>query len=192
MIRPATLAELRARPQLIAAAAAATDIGGEGGIDVQWNQLGPLEDVGALVVLAVDVAGEIVGYVCAAVVPEFFRPITSCTTLSLFLQPRHRWRWGVRLILELARAADARGAAKVRLQVLLSTRLQFLATRLGFEASCLVFEVAPRDLIMQYTARHGAGGGGTGGARIQRLRGRDAAIGGGEGPPRGPGCPKGR
>ena len=179
MIRPTSLAELRAQPELLAAAASATGIAS----DVQWHQLGPLEDVGALLLLAVDVGGELVGYACAAVVPEFFRPITSCTTLSMFVYQRHRWSWGMRLLVELARAADERGAQQLKLQVLQGTRLERLAWRLGLELSSLVFEVAPRDLIMQYTARHGAGGSGTGVPRVQRLRGRDAAIGGVPGPP---------
>lgn len=137
MIRTATLDELRARGgDLFAAAAMET---GSPGI-VQWAHLETLDRLGMLLLLAVEVDGHLVGYCCAAVGPELWSGARSNTTMSLFVQPKHRGRWGRRLI-EAADAAGAeRSAELLRVQAIPGSRLERLLRKLGFRPVSVAFE----------------------------------------------------
>lgn len=170
MIRGTTLAELRANPALIAAAAAETGSHGP----VNWKQLAALDTVDALLLLAVEVDGALVGYACAAIGPEFWGPEINCGTLSLFVQREHRGRWGLPLVRELASVSAARGAARLRVQVIPGSRLERLLCLHGFEARAVALEVGN----MQYTAHHasGARSDGGGGPGLQRLLRRAPSV----------------
>ena len=146
MIRPTTLAELRARGgDLIQAAAAET---GSPGI-VQWQQLEALERAGWLLLLAVEERGELVGYCCAALGAELFSAARSCTAISLFVRPEHRGRWGKQLIEEVDAAGAARGTDLLRVQAIPGSRLERLLYRLGFRRRSVAFERVTKGQEMQ-------------------------------------------
>lgn len=146
MIRTTTLAELRDRgAELIAAAAKET---GSPGV-VQWQHLQALEQIGVLLLLAVEVDGALVGYCCAAVGPELWDGTRSCMTLSLFVQPEHRGRWGRQLIERTAAAGAERDAPLLRVQAIPDSRLTRLLVRLGFRARSVAFERVTKGQAMQ-------------------------------------------
>lgn len=175
MIRATTLSELRAHPALIAAAAAETD----SHKDVQWQHLEALDVVGALLLLGVEVAGELVGYAAATVGPEFWGDEINCGTLSLFVRREHRGRWGLPLLRELARVAADRGAQRLRVQVRPGSRLERLLRLAGFAAQAVALE-AP---CMQYSACHASGSRSDGGSvsGLRHFVGRAPGVRGAEG-----------
>jgi GNAT superfamily N-acetyltransferase len=124
MIRPATLDELRARPDLIAEAGKAT------GIDpaVQWDVMETIYESGAMVLIGVEDRGELIGYVCAIYAAELWRDRTTLQTVSLYCRRAHRLRG---LLETLRDVADARGAS-LRLQVIPGSRLERTARRMGY------------------------------------------------------------
>lgn len=144
-IRRMPLADVRARGAALFAAAAAET--GSPGV-VQWRFLETLEAAGALLVLGVEVAGELVGYCCAAVGPEYWSADVVCTTLSMFVQPPHRGRAGRRLLQQLAAEARAMGADGVRVMAIPGSRLERLCRLLGMVPRSIALE----SRNMQYTA----------------------------------------
>lgn len=126
MIRFAPVGEMRVRgAALIAAAAAETGTAG----DVHWHAIDALDRAGLLLLVVVEVDGQLVGHCCAAVGPEFWSPTRSVTTLSVFVQPAHRGRWGLPLLRRLMVEAAALGCV-LRVQALPGSRLERLMVRL--------------------------------------------------------------
>jgi L-amino acid N-acyltransferase YncA len=125
VIRPATLAEVRARcDALFCESAAETGVTGE----VQWDLFESMDEAGALVLLVVDLDGEIVGYCCAAVSRELFSADTSCTTLSVFILQPHRGHT-LGLLRALVEEADRRGAHVVRFQAVAGSDFERMLDR---------------------------------------------------------------
>jgi GNAT superfamily N-acetyltransferase len=153
VIRPLTLCELQARGgELIAEAAAETGTAGS----VRWDAFEMFEAQGELVLLGVEVDGELVGYGGATVGPDLWDDeVTTCTTWSLYIGPRHRGRWGRALLEALAQEGGRAGAELFRVHVVAGSRAERLVQTLGFEAEAVAYLAR----IMQYTA-HGRNGGG--------------------------------
>lgn len=142
MIRAAKLEELRERGMhLVEAAAEETGVGRD---VVRWDILEGFEKAGLLRLLVVEVDGELVGHCCSASSPEVFSADVCCQTLSVFVQPRHRGRWGKRLLLAMRDAAFVAGDDEVRVNVLAWSRLERLlrgewGTRNGFRVASVAF-----------------------------------------------------
>ncbi len=136
MILQAPLTELERRgAALIAAAAAETG----SGCDVRWAALFALEDAGALAVRIVEVDGELVGYGVAAAVPALFTAGVTCTTLSVFVLPAHRGRWG-RLLLDRLAAWARDQQSVLHVQAVPGSRLEDLARQLNWRPVAVAFE----------------------------------------------------
>lgn len=122
MIRPASIDEMRQRgTELIEAAAAETGTDGR----VQWAAIKALNAAGLLLLLVVEQDDELVGHCCCAVGPELWSPVPSVTTLSVYVQPRWRGRWGRGLLNRLRTEALSRGCV-ARVQALPDSRLASL------------------------------------------------------------------
>lgn len=148
-IRPARLCEMRDRGGALFAAAAA-ETGSQG--QVQWQFLENLEAMRALLLLAVEADGQLVGYCCASVGPEYWSDEIVCTTLSIFVEPKHRGRAGLPLLRALDAARRAMGASGLRVMAIPKSRLERLCRRLGLVARSIALESSD----MQYTAAHDA------------------------------------
>lgn len=144
MIRLASLGELRARGEaLFAAAAEETGVSGE----PFWEAVETADEAGLLVLLVVEVGGELVGYCAAGVVPELFRAAHCCATWSLYVHPAHRGRWGRALLRALADEARDRGVATVRFSAIPGSRLHRLLARLGLRPTAIAYDLdLPQDL----------------------------------------------
>ncbi|MGB0964455.1 MAG: GNAT family N-acetyltransferase [Mycobacterium sp.] len=134
MIRESSVQEIRERGAALIAAAA-EDTGSDG--DVQWYALEHLANAGLLVVLVIEVDGELVGHCACAFGPDFWSSSPSLTTVSIFVQPEHRPAWGMQLLRRLVQEARERGAV-ARVQVNPDTQAHRLVSALsgrpGFKA----------------------------------------------------------
>lgn len=138
MIFPASLAELRDRgTALFAAAGEETGHVGE----IQWDRLHALEAAGMLILSKVEVAGELVGYACAAVVPEFWREGMACETMSLYVQPAHSARWWLALLRAVQEDAIARGADRFRMVAVPGSRFETALRERNTPQVASVFEL---------------------------------------------------
>lgn len=138
-VRFASIDEMRRRgAHLIAAAAAET--GSDG--DVQWKLLDVLNRAGGLVLFVVEVGGELVGHCCASFGRELWSTRDSLSTLSVFVQPQHRGRWGLPLLRALRAEADRLGAVP-RVQALPGTPLEQLLQTLEWRLCTVVYQFGP-------------------------------------------------
>jgi GNAT superfamily N-acetyltransferase len=137
VILTAPLSELQKRGAALIAAAAAETCSG---CDVRWPALFALEDSGALAVRIVEVDGELVGYGVAAAVPALFSSGVTCTTLSVFVLPAHRGRWGRQLLDTLATWAREERGVPLHVQAVPGSRLERLARRLLWRPVAVAFE----------------------------------------------------
>jgi hypothetical protein len=139
MIRAAGLTEMRARGAALFDLAA-RETGNPGVIN--WPALEALAAAGCLVLLAVEVDGHLVGYACAAVGPEFWSEEIGITTLSLFVQRRHRGVWGLRLLRDVVAEGRRKGATFVRVHARSGSRFAALLDRMGMTEKAVVFEAS--------------------------------------------------
>ena len=136
-VRAGSVAEMRERGAALIAAAAA-ETGSDG--DVQWRCIEALDRAGGLVLLVVEVGGELVGHCCASYGRELWSTRDSLSTVSGFVQPQHRGRWGLPLLRAFVVEADRLDAVP-RIQALPGTRLEDLVQALGWRPCTVVYEL---------------------------------------------------
>lgn len=144
MIRSAAPDELQRRGEAMIAAAGQET--GEMG-PVAWDRIAMLHASGALWLRVVELDGALVGYCAALASPPLWGGGMTMGVLSVYVQPQHRGRWGVPLLRELLRHADALRAS---VDIVAPAPRAELLHRLGFQLRAL----ALRRPNMQYTA-HG-------------------------------------
>lgn len=140
MIRTTTLAEVQERGgELVEMAMLETGSRGP----VNWRALEMMADVGCLIVCVVEVDGQLVGYGCAGVSEEFWEAgVVSCTMLSLYVQWRHRGRWGEALRRAVAAEGRRMGATLFRCYARSGSRYAKLLSLRGMTETAVTFEAS--------------------------------------------------